>query len=76
MNFTAGLSFIRTSPDHGTAYDLAGQNAADPSSFRNALFLAIDVSRNRKEYFENRENALVKKNKLKSENDGDPAPFE
>ncbi|MCR9286604.1 4-hydroxythreonine-4-phosphate dehydrogenase PdxA [Saprospiraceae bacterium] len=76
VNFTAGLSFIRTSPDHGTAYDLAGQNAADPSSFRNALFLAIDVSRNRKEYFENRENALVKKNKLKSENDGDPAPFE
>lgn len=76
VNFTAGLSFIRTSPDHGTAYDLAGQNSADPSSFRNALFLAMDISRNRKEYFQNRENALVKKDKFKNAEEGDPADFE
>ena len=63
VNFTAGLSFIRTSPDHGTAYDLAGRNLADPSSFRNAMFLALDISRNRKDYFEMRENALVKQEK-------------
>jgi 4-hydroxythreonine-4-phosphate dehydrogenase len=76
VNYTAGLSFIRTSPDHGTAYDLAGLNSADPSSFRNALFLAMDVSRNRKEFFELRENALVKRNKLKNEEEGDPSDFE
>lgn len=50
VNFTAGLPFIRTSPDHGTAFDLAGKNQADPSSFRRALFTAIDVVKNRKLY--------------------------
>ena len=48
VNYTAGLPFIRTSPDHGTAYDLAGQNLANPNSFRNALYLAIDIFNNRK----------------------------
>jgi 4-hydroxythreonine-4-phosphate dehydrogenase len=43
VNFTAGLPFIRTSPDHGTAYDLAGKNEADESSFRAALFAAIEM---------------------------------
>ncbi|MCU0430123.1 MAG: 4-hydroxythreonine-4-phosphate dehydrogenase PdxA [Cytophagaceae bacterium] len=43
VNFTAGLPFIRTSPDHGTAYDLAGKNEADEASFRSALFAAIDM---------------------------------
>jgi 4-hydroxythreonine-4-phosphate dehydrogenase len=48
VNFTAGLPFIRTSPDHGTAYDLAGKNIASESSFRAALFMAIDMVKNRK----------------------------
>lgn len=63
VNYTAGLPFIRTSPDHGTAYDLAGKNEADPSSFRQALFLAIDLIRQRREMEELRKNALNKKPK-------------
>jgi 4-hydroxythreonine-4-phosphate dehydrogenase len=51
VNFTAGLSFIRTSPDHGTAYDIAGKNKADESSFRNAFYAAIDLVRTRNENF-------------------------
>jgi 4-hydroxythreonine-4-phosphate dehydrogenase len=47
VNFTAGLPIVRTSPDHGTAYDLAGKNVASESSFRAALFLAIDLIRRR-----------------------------
>lgn len=43
VNFTAGLPIIRTSPDHGTAYDIAGKNIASEDSFRHALFLACDV---------------------------------
>ena len=50
VNYTAGLSIVRTSPDHGTGYDIAGKNQADPSSMRNALFMAIDVLRQRNEY--------------------------
>jgi 4-hydroxythreonine-4-phosphate dehydrogenase len=50
INFTAGLNVIRTSPDHGTAYELAGKNEASPDSFRNALFYALDIYKNRKEY--------------------------
>ncbi len=60
VNFTAGLSCIRTSPDHGTAFDLAGKNSADSSSFLHAMFMAIDVHRNRKEYHELKENAVKK----------------
>lgn len=52
VNYTAGLSFIRTSPDHGTAYDIVGKNVASPDSFRAALFAAIDISRTRKRYQE------------------------
>ncbi len=47
VNFTAGLPVVRTSPDHGTAYDLAGQNMASENSFRQALYMAIDVYKNR-----------------------------
>lgn len=47
VNFTAGLDLVRTSPDHGTAYDLAGKGTADPASFREALFLAKDLYMNR-----------------------------
>lgn len=50
VNYTAGLPFVRTSPDHGTAYDLAGKGVADEASMRQALFLAIDIIKNRKEY--------------------------
>jgi 4-hydroxythreonine-4-phosphate dehydrogenase len=48
VNFTAGLPFIRTSPDHGTAYDIAGKNIASESSFREALYLAYDLVRAKK----------------------------
>ena len=53
VNFTAGLKVIRTSPDHGTGHDIVGQDIADPSSFRKALFTAIDTFRNRKDFLEN-----------------------
>jgi 4-hydroxythreonine-4-phosphate dehydrogenase len=46
-NFTAGLPIIRTSPDHGTAYDIAGNGVATPQSMRNAIYLAIDIARRR-----------------------------
>ncbi len=47
VNFTAGLPFIRTSPDHGTAYELAGKDEASPESFRQAFYKAIDIYKNR-----------------------------
>jgi len=47
VNFTAGLPIVRTAPAHGTAYDIAGKNIADPQSMRNAIYLAIDILRNR-----------------------------
>lgn len=50
VNFTAGLPFIRTSPDHGVAYDIAGQNIADEQSFSEAIFMAIKIFKNRTEY--------------------------
>lgn len=52
VNYTAGLPFIRTSPDHGTAYDIVGKNVADESSFRHALYSAIDICRNRSRFAE------------------------
>lgn len=50
VNFTAGLPIVRTSPAHGTAYEIAGKGEASEVSFREALFLGIDIYRNRKEY--------------------------
>ena len=47
VNLTAGLPLVRTSPDHGTAYDIAGKNIADPQSMRNAIYLAVDILKNR-----------------------------
>lgn len=47
VNFTAGLPIVRTSPDHGTAFDIAGQDKANPQSFRSAVYLAMDIYRNR-----------------------------
>lgn len=67
VNYTAGLPAVRTSPDHGTAYDIAGKNEADPSSFREALFLAIDVAKNRLEHTDMYKNALVRRSKPMSE---------
>jgi 4-hydroxythreonine-4-phosphate dehydrogenase len=60
VNFTAGLEIIRTSPDHGTAYDLAGKNEADPGSMRNAIYTAIDTFKRRREYKELRANSIQK----------------
>lgn len=50
VNYTAGLPFIRTSPDHGVAYDIAGKNIADEQSFTEAIFTAIKIFNNRSEY--------------------------
>ena len=50
VNFTAGLSIVRTSPDHGTAFEIAGKGEADPGSFKEALFTALTIFKNRKEY--------------------------
>lgn len=50
VNFTAGLPIVRTSPDHGTAFEKAGQDIADPRSMMSAIYTAIDVLRNRREY--------------------------
>jgi 4-hydroxythreonine-4-phosphate dehydrogenase len=59
VNFTAGLPVVRTSPAHGTAYELAGKNEASATSFRNALYLAVDVARNRELYKEISANPLA-----------------
>lgn len=58
VNFTAGLSHIRTSPDHGTGFDIAGKNLAKSSSFEEALFTAIQLFRNRSDYKELTKNQL------------------
>jgi 4-hydroxythreonine-4-phosphate dehydrogenase len=61
VNYTAGLPIVRTSPDHGTAFDIAGKNQADAQSFRNAVYVAIDVFNNRKKYRELTANPLARK---------------
>ncbi|MFD2892053.1 4-hydroxythreonine-4-phosphate dehydrogenase PdxA [Flavobacterium chuncheonense] len=58
VNYTAGLDKIRTSPDHGTAYEIAGKGLANPNSFREALYLAVDVFYKRNEYQKLTEKAL------------------
>jgi 4-hydroxythreonine-4-phosphate dehydrogenase len=60
VNYTAGLPMVRTSPDHGTAFDIAGKNKADSTSFLAAIYSCIDIIRNRQEYEENRKNPLKK----------------
>lgn len=60
INFTAGLPVIRTSPDHGTAFDISGKNKADTSSFLGAIFAAIDIYNKRNWYAENRKNPMNK----------------
>ena len=59
VNFTAGLSAVRTSPDHGTGFDIAGKNCANPESFKQALYAAIDIYKRRLLYDEITENPLA-----------------
>ncbi|MBY8963962.1 4-hydroxythreonine-4-phosphate dehydrogenase PdxA [Flavobacterium sp. D11R37] len=63
VNYTAGLSGIRTSPDHGTAYEIAGKGQADNTSFQEALYLALDIFNNRQQYSEISSNPLKIKEK-------------
>jgi 4-hydroxythreonine-4-phosphate dehydrogenase len=58
VNFTAGLPIVRTSPDHGTAYDLTGKNIASEESFRHAVYAAADIYRSRASYREMTANPL------------------
>ena len=74
VNYTAGLPIIRTSPDHGTAFDIAGQGKAGENSMRQAIYTAIDIYRNRKNYDEPLANPLPKLFHEKRE-DGDKARF-
>jgi 4-hydroxythreonine-4-phosphate dehydrogenase len=60
VNFSAGLPVVRTSPDHGTAYDIAGKNMADAGSMESSLFLALDIIRNRADYAEMTANPLAR----------------
>ncbi|MBK7884871.1 MAG: 4-hydroxythreonine-4-phosphate dehydrogenase PdxA [Chitinophagaceae bacterium] len=60
VNFTAGITGIRTSPDHGVAFDIAGKGIANESSFREAIFKCVDIFNSRKEYDEQRKNPLKK----------------
>jgi len=62
VNYTAGLPIVRTSPDHGTAFDIAGQNKASEQSMRSAIYWAIDIYKNRKEYKEINSNPLQRQN--------------
>lgn len=60
VNFTAGIAGIRTSPDHGTAFDIAGKNRADATSFIRAIYECIDIINRRNGYIDNRKNPLKK----------------
>ncbi|HLT50512.1 MAG TPA: 4-hydroxythreonine-4-phosphate dehydrogenase PdxA [Arenibacter sp.] len=60
VNFTAGLDKVRTSPDHGTAYEIAGKGIADNSSFKEAVFTALNIFKNRSEYKDLTSNPLRK----------------
>lgn len=66
VNFTAGLPYVRTSPAHGTAYDLAGQNLASEASFREAYYMACDVFKNRQLHADITSNPLRKQTVVQS----------
>jgi 4-hydroxythreonine-4-phosphate dehydrogenase len=68
VNFTAGLSVIRTSPDHGTAYDIAGKNEADHRSMQQALFLALNIIQIRHQHKEDHSNSISKGSLVSEEN--------
>ena len=67
INFTAGLPVVRTSPDHGTAYDIAGKNEASPSSFRAACYMAVDIFNNRRSIKDLGSNTLTTRDQKKDE---------
>jgi 4-hydroxythreonine-4-phosphate dehydrogenase len=58
VNYTAGLPYVRTSPAHGTAYDMAGKNMASPDSIRSAMYLAAEIYKNRGDFKERNKNPL------------------
>ena len=58
VNYTAGMEGIRTSPDHGVAFDIAGKNKADEASFREAIFKCVDIINSRRDFSENRKNPM------------------
>lgn len=76
VNYTAGLPFVRTSPDHGTGYDIVGKSIADPQSMRQAIYLAIDTIRHRRNYKTWNENPLQKQNIHQGSDEFDPSEFE
>jgi 4-hydroxythreonine-4-phosphate dehydrogenase len=61
VNYTAGLPAVRTSPDHGTAYDIAGKGEADETSMIKAIYLSAEIVRNRSEYLDMRANSLERR---------------
>jgi 4-hydroxythreonine-4-phosphate dehydrogenase len=67
VNYTAGLPIVRTSPDHGTAFDIAGKNLASENSFRNAIYLGIDIYKNRMLHREITANPMVTVEKTRGE---------
>lgn len=69
VNFTAGLPVVRTSPDHGTAFDIAGQDRADAQSMRNSLYAAIDIVQRRRAWAEWTSNPLPRAEREKSSRD-------
>ncbi|MCD6013027.1 MAG: pdxA [Flavipsychrobacter sp.] len=70
VNYTAGLPVIRTSPDHGTAFDIAGKNLAEPDSFREAVYSCIDLFNQRNGYATNTANPL-RRGKIEKEKEGE-----
>ena len=67
VNYTSGLPIVRTSPDHGTAFDIAGKGLASETSMRNAIYLAVDVFKSRAFYKESSRNPLEIKKPIKNQ---------
>ncbi|GAA5220215.1 4-hydroxythreonine-4-phosphate dehydrogenase PdxA [Membranihabitans marinus] len=77
INYTAGLPIVRTSPDHGTGFDIVGKNIANPQSIRQALYSAVDIVRQRKDYAESHQNPLQKQNAhLEGDDNFNPEEFD
>ena len=74
VNFTSGLSFVRTSPDHGTAFEIAGKNKANEKSFREAVFTACDIYKKRQEFNEISKNPLPISKKKERKSTGHQQP--
>jgi 4-hydroxythreonine-4-phosphate dehydrogenase len=75
VNYTAGLPVIRTSPDHGTAFDIAGKNIADPTSFLEAIFQCIDLLRKRSDHALYTANPM-RRGRMEKEKEGDTVKIE